>query len=275
MSRHVTPTRRARSLPRIKTSAYIAPANAVFFTVNENHGTLTKRRSRRRRRPPCPRSGRRAPPNSEHQVAAPTTPHRLPPRPPNPNESVDKEPFFHPITEFYITPFTMHSFSATSSTTSPRASLLRDPTWPTTEPGQEADILRAGSRAGVHCHLRRAVPRDEHGDQGAGGGAVGVIRNGGTVLETSRGGFDLDKIVNAIENRGFNQVYIIGGDGTMRGMVEIFNEIKRRKLNIAVAGIPKTVDNDVGIIDKSFGFQTAVEMAQQAINAAHTEAESA
>lgn len=58
-------------------------------------------------------------------------------------------------------------------------------------------------------------------------------------------------------------------------MVEIFNEIKRRKLNIAVAGIPKTVDNDVGIIDKSFGFQTAVEMAQQAINAAHTEAESA
>lgn len=71
------------------------------------------------------------------------------------------------------------------------------------------------------------------------------------------------------------QVYIIGGDGTMRGMVEIFNEIKRRKLNISVAGIPKTVDNDVGIIDRSFGFQTAVEMAQQAINSAHTEAESA
>lgn len=73
----------------------------------------------------------------------------------------------------------------------------------------------------------------------------------------------------------FRQVYIIGGDGTMRGMVEIFNEIQRRKLNIAVAGIPKTVDNDVGIIDRSFGFQTAVEMAQQAISAAHTEAESA
>lgn len=61
----------------------------------------------------------------------------------------------------------------------------------------------------------------------------------------------------------------------MRGAVKIFDEIKRRKLNIAVAGIPKTVDNDVGIIDRSFGFQTAVEMAQQAISAAHVEAESA
>lgn len=71
------------------------------------------------------------------------------------------------------------------------------------------------------------------------------------------------------------QVYIIGGDGTMRGAVKIFNEICRRKLNISLTGIPKTVDNDVGIIDRSFGFQTAVEMAQQAINAAHVEAESA
>lgn len=61
----------------------------------------------------------------------------------------------------------------------------------------------------------------------------------------------------------------------MRGAVNIFNEICRRKLNVAVAGIPKTVDNDVGIIDRSFGFQTAVEMAQQAINAGHVEAESA
>lgn len=99
-------------------------------------------------------------------------------------------------------------------------------------------------------------------------------QRGGTALETSRGGFDLEKIVNAIQDRGFNQVYIIGGDGTMRGAVEIFNEIQRRKLKISMTGIPKTVDNDVGIIDRSFGFQTAVEMAQQAINAARVEAES-
>lgn len=100
-------------------------------------------------------------------------------------------------------------------------------------------------------------------------------RRGGTILETSRGGFDLDNIVNAIQNYGFNQVFIVGGDGTMRGALKVFDEIKDRKLNIAVAGIPKTVDNDVGIIDRSFGFQTAVEMAQQSINAAHVEAESA
>ncbi|KAL2245052.1 UNVERIFIED_CONTAM: ATP-dependent 6-phosphofructokinase 2 [Sesamum indicum] len=125
--------------------------------------------------------------------------------------------------------------------------------------------VRAGYRGFYSSEPVELNPKSVHGWH----------RNGGTVLETSRGGFDLEKIVNAIENRGFNQVYIIGGDGTMRGMLEIFNEIKRRKLNIVVAGIPKTVDNDIGIIDKSFGFQTAVEMAQQAINAAHTEAESA
>uniref|UniRef100_A0A0D6QWM2 ATP-dependent 6-phosphofructokinase n=1 Tax=Araucaria cunninghamii TaxID=56994 RepID=A0A0D6QWM2_ARACU len=100
-------------------------------------------------------------------------------------------------------------------------------------------------------------------------------KRGGTVLETSRGGFDLKKIVDAIEQHGFNQIYIIGGDGSMRGAVNIFEEVKRRKLRVSVAGIPKTVDNDVGIIDRSFGFQTAVETAQNAINAAHVEAESA
>lgn len=100
-------------------------------------------------------------------------------------------------------------------------------------------------------------------------------KRGGTALATSRGGFDLEKIVDAIEARGYNQVYIIGGDGTMRGAVKIFNEVRHRKLNISITGIPKTVDNDIGIIDRSFGFQTAVEMAQQAISAAHVEAESA
>jgi 6-phosphofructokinase 1 len=98
---------------------------------------------------------------------------------------------------------------------------------------------------------------------------------GGTVLGTSRGGFDLARIVDAIDRRGFNQVYAIGGDGTMRGLVKIFEEVRRRGLPVAVAGVPKTVDNDVGIIDRSFGFHTAVEATQRAIAAAHMEAESA
>lgn len=102
----------------------------------------------------------------------------------------------------------------------------------------------------------------------------GWHRSGGTKLGTSRGGFDLVKIVDAIEHRGLNQIYIIGGDGTMRGAVAIYEEVRRRGLKVSVVGIPKTVDNDVGIIDRSFGFQTAVEKAQEAVNAAHVEAES-
>lgn len=82
-------------------------------------------------------------------------------------------------------------------------------------------------------------------------------------------------MIHSIDLYCIEQVYIIGGDGTMRGAVKIFNEIKRRQLNVSVAGLPKTVDNDVGIIDRSFGFQTAVEVAQQAISSAHVEAESA
>lgn len=101
-----------------------------------------------------------------------------------------------------------------------------------------------------------------------------IHKRGGTILGTSHGGHDKMKIVDSIEDRGINQVYIIGGDGTQKGASVIFEEIKRRGLKVAVAGIPKTIDNDIPVIDKSFGFDTAVEEAQRAINAAHVEAES-
>ncbi|XP_010438323.1 PREDICTED: ATP-dependent 6-phosphofructokinase 1 isoform X1 [Camelina sativa] len=101
-----------------------------------------------------------------------------------------------------------------------------------------------------------------------------IHRSGGTILGTSRGGHDTTKIVDSIQDRGINQVYIIGGDGSQKGAAAIFEEIRRRKLKVAVAGIPKTIDNDIPIIDRSFGFDTAVEEAQRAINAAHVEATS-
>ncbi|XP_024020759.1 ATP-dependent 6-phosphofructokinase 3 [Morus notabilis] len=101
-----------------------------------------------------------------------------------------------------------------------------------------------------------------------------IHKRGGTILGTSRGGYDTSKIVDSIEDRGINQVYIIGGDGTQKGVAVIFEEIRRRGLKVAVLGIPKTIDNDIPVIDKSFGFDTAVEEAQRAINAAHVEAES-
>ncbi|KAL0547233.1 hypothetical protein IC582_017162 [Cucumis melo] len=101
-----------------------------------------------------------------------------------------------------------------------------------------------------------------------------IHKHGGTYLRTSRGGHDTNKIVDNIQDRGINQVYIIGGDGTQRGAALIYQEIAKRGLQVAVAGIPKTIDNDIAVIDKSFGFDTAVEEAQRAINAAHVEVES-
>ncbi|KAK7379957.1 hypothetical protein VNO78_32235 [Psophocarpus tetragonolobus] len=101
-----------------------------------------------------------------------------------------------------------------------------------------------------------------------------IHKRGGTVLGTSRGGHDTKKIVDSIQDRGVNQVYIIGGDGTQKGAAAIFEEVRRRGLKVSVVGIPKTIDNDIPVIDKSFGFDTAVEEAQRAINAAHVEAES-
>ncbi|KAK8514244.1 hypothetical protein V6N13_063146 [Hibiscus sabdariffa] len=101
-----------------------------------------------------------------------------------------------------------------------------------------------------------------------------IHKRGGTILGTSRGGHDTSKIVDSIQDRSINQVYIIGGDGTQKGASLIFEEIRRRGLKVAVVGIPKTIDNDIPVIDKSFGFDTAVEEAQRAISAAHVESES-
>ncbi|GFP98860.1 ATP-dependent 6-phosphofructokinase 7 [Phtheirospermum japonicum] len=101
-----------------------------------------------------------------------------------------------------------------------------------------------------------------------------IHKRGGTIVGTSRGGHDTTKIVDSIEDHGINQVYIIGGDGTQKGAAVIYEEICKRCLKVSVAGIPKTIDNDIPVIDKSFGFDTNVEEAQRAINAAHVEAES-
>ncbi|CAI0450564.1 unnamed protein product [Linum tenue] len=100
-----------------------------------------------------------------------------------------------------------------------------------------------------------------------------IHKRGGTSLLTSRGGHDTIKIVDSIQDRGINQVYIIGGDGTQKGAALIHEEVEKRGMKVAVAGIPKTIDNDIAVIDKSFGFDTAVEEAQRAINAAHVEVE--
>ena len=102
-----------------------------------------------------------------------------------------------------------------------------------------------------------------------------IHKIGGSFLGTSRGGGDrTSDIVDSIERLNINVMFIIGGDGTQRGALDIANEIDRRGLKIAVVGIPKTVDNDLQFIDRSFGFETAVQKATQAINSCHMEAHS-
>jgi len=75
-----------------------------------------------------------------------------------------------------------------------------------------------------------------------------------------------------LTTRDITQLYVIGGDGTHRGAYAIHQACMERNLNIAVAGIPKTIDNDVDYIDRSFGFQSAVEAAQESLHSAKTEA---
>jgi 6-phosphofructokinase 1 len=70
-------------------------------------------------------------------------------------------------------------------------------------------------------------------------------------------------------------LFAIGGDGTLRGAQALSEEIKQRNLKIGVIGIPKTIDNDISFVQRSFGFVTAVSEATTAIYAAHTEAEGA
>ncbi|BCS89018.1 ATP-dependent 6-phosphofructokinase [Pseudodesulfovibrio sediminis] len=95
---------------------------------------------------------------------------------------------------------------------------------------------------------------------------------GGTILASSRGRQDSEAIVDSLERMNINILFVIGGDGSMRAAKSIVDEVSRRKRKIAVIGIPKTIDNDINFITRSFGFDTAVEKATEAIQCAHVEA---
>jgi 6-phosphofructokinase 1 len=98
---------------------------------------------------------------------------------------------------------------------------------------------------------------------------------GGSILGSSRGYSDAVKIVDALEYYGINILFTIGGDGTIRGAIKIVEEIEKRDLKISVIGIPKTIDNDIPFISKTFGFETAFSEAVEAIRCAHAEAKGA
>ena len=96
--------------------------------------------------------------------------------------------------------------------------------------------------------------------------------DGGTILGTSRGGQDPEAIVDCLERMNISALFVVGGDGTLRGAMAIARVIADRGLRIAVVGVPKTIDNDIPYIDQSFGFQTAFGEAAKAIQGAHVEA---
>ncbi len=98
---------------------------------------------------------------------------------------------------------------------------------------------------------------------------------GGTILGSSRGGQPTDQIVRRLADMNINLLFCIGGDGTLRAARDIAEEVKRRKLSIAVVGVPKTIDNDLAFVGRSFGFETAVYATTDVITCAHMEAKGA
>jgi 6-phosphofructokinase 1 len=101
-----------------------------------------------------------------------------------------------------------------------------------------------------------------------------IHKEGGTCLGTSRGPVDIKVAVDNLIKLGVNILLTVGGDGTQRGGNELYQEAKRRGHALSVVGIPKTIDNDVPFVTRSFGYLTAVQEAGRVLDCAHTEARS-
>jgi 6-phosphofructokinase 1 len=128
--------------------------------------------------------------------------------------------------------------------------------------------FRYGYEGLTHTHGHEPIELDPE--------VVGDIhKKGGTILGSSRGPQDVTEMVDTLERMNIGLLFTIGGDGTLRGAQAISEEIKKRKLKIGVIGVPKTIDNDISFVDRSFGFETAIQEAQKATYAGHTEAEGA
>ena len=102
---------------------------------------------------------------------------------------------------------------------------------------------------------------------------VNIHDRGGTVLGSSRGPQNIDEIIDSLERMNIGLLFMIGGDGTLTAAGCIADTILKRGLKIGVVGVPKTIDNDIHMVSRSFGFDTAVDVATTAIIAASNEAE--
>jgi 6-phosphofructokinase 1 len=98
-----------------------------------------------------------------------------------------------------------------------------------------------------------------------------IHKDGGTVLGSSRGPQPIPVIADYLQSEAVDILLCVGGDGTQRGAHEIACELRKRKLPISVVGIPKTIDNDIRYVRRSFGFVTAIEEAKKVLDCAHNE----
>ncbi len=99
-----------------------------------------------------------------------------------------------------------------------------------------------------------------------------IHRDGGTILSSSRGPQDIDRMIDTLIERRVGVLFAVGGDGTIRGAHSIAERVRERNLDISVTAVPKTIDNDIAFVSRSFGFETAVQAASDIIDSAHTEA---
>jgi 6-phosphofructokinase 1 len=102
-----------------------------------------------------------------------------------------------------------------------------------------------------------------------------ILEKGGSILSSSRGPQNTSEIVDCLDRMCISIIFMIGGDGTLRAAQDVYEEIVKRGLKISVIGVPKTIDNDISFVEKTFGLETAFSIASVAIRSAYTEARGA
>lgn len=173
--------------------------------------------------------------------------------------------------------------------TGPRTPLHFDPN----EPGAAAAIVTCGGLCpGLNSVIRELVlmlqtygVKTVHGIKGGYNGCAlddqwiqltsAVVQNihklGGSVLVSDRGNPPVEDIAKVLQKRNVRQFFVLGGDGTHAGAMEIFQAMTAINHECAVVGVPKTIDNDIQLLDRSFGFDTACTEALSAIESAYSE----
>ncbi|MBU0972161.1 MAG: ATP-dependent 6-phosphofructokinase [Proteobacteria bacterium] len=127
---------------------------------------------------------------------------------------------------------------------------------------------------GIRHGLQGFIPEFGHDVMDLNPTSVSGIQDaGGSILGSSRGTQDISVVVDCLERMNIGILFMVGGDGTLMAAKQIADEILKRKLKISVICIPKTIDNDIFLVSRSFGFDTAVDVATLAIKGAHNEAE--